>query len=104
MMKVVSSEPSEFSLARKSHWVDAVAPLAWNDENWPPRSIWRLGRIVIAITLPFASGSNVVSSEPSELRRAMQLRTEAEAAPLGWIVENPPPTTIWPGGSTAIEG
>ena len=91
MMNEGSRVPFELSRPRKSHWVEAVAPLGSKLVNWPPTRICPFGSRVIASTLPFASGSKPASSDPSELTRAMQLRVVAAAAPLGLRIEKPPP-------------
>ena len=89
-------------LARKSHCVAVVAPFGWSVVNSPPKMACPLASTRIVLTLPFGSGSKPVSRVPSEFRRAAQLRVVA-AAPFGETVEKPPPTNIWPVGTTARE-
>ena len=77
-----------------------MAPFGWNIVKPPPTMIlpsacWAMDR-----TTRSTLGSKVVSSEPSELKRAIRLRTVAVAAPFGCAVVNVPPATTLPSDCT----
>ena len=86
----VSRVPSAFSRAMQ---LRVTPPMVL---NVPPITIFPSAWIAMALTAPFALGSNKVSRLPSAFRRAMRLRGVPP------MVVNVPPIMIFPSACTAM--